>query len=48
MCRWLCRKSSFLLPSVAEVISESFVGAVDCSGSVGFASVDDGASAFDP
>ena len=48
MCRWLCRSSSFLLPSVAEVMSESFMGAVDDSGSVSFASVDGGASALGP
>ena len=48
MCRWLWRSSSFLFPSVAEVISASLVGAVDGSGSVSFASVDDGASALGP
>ena len=43
MCtRWLCRSSSFLLPSVADIMSESFMGAVDdMTGSVNFASVDD-------
>ena len=49
MCRWLlCRSSSFLLPLVAEVMSESFVGTVDDSDSDGFPSVDDGASALGP
>ena len=48
MCQWLWRSSEFLLPLVAEVTSESLVGAVDDSGSVGFALVDDGASALGP
>ena len=48
ICRWLRRSSSFLLPSVTEIMSESFVGAVDGSGSVGFAAVDNGASALGP
>ena len=49
MCQWLWRSSSFLLLlSVAEVTSEPLVGVVDDSGSVGFASVDDGVSALGP
>ena len=48
MCRWVCRSSGFLLPLVAEVMSDPFLGAVNDSGSVSFASVDVGASALGP
>ena len=44
---WWCRSSSFL-PAVAEVTSESLVGALDGGGGVGLAAVDDGASALGP
>ena len=48
MGRWGCRSSSFLLSAVAEVTSESLVGALDGGGGVGLASIDDGASALGP
>ena len=47
MSRWWC-SSSFLFPAVAEVTSESLVGALDGNGGVGLTSIDDGASALGP
>ena len=48
MRRWGCRSGSFLLSLVAEVTSESLVSALDDSGCIGLASIDNGSSALGP